>query len=93
MRDVHVSGHLQAYGGRQNDIQALICSYEDFINFRNGHQAQAFYNSGKTTITDISATLPNTGGKYVFVLNNNFSLLSGKTVTGEVLLNYNTVGL
>ncbi|HEY3939273.1 MAG TPA: zinc-ribbon domain-containing protein [Bryobacteraceae bacterium] len=90
MKDVHVSGHFQAYGGRENDIQTVICSAEDFINFKNGHQAQVFFNSGKTTMGDINAQIPATSGTYVLAFNNSFSPLSGKTVNGEVTLNYDT---
>jgi hypothetical protein len=54
MKNVIVSGHFQAYGGTANDTQTVICSEEDFINFRNGHQTQVFYNSGKTTAGNVS---------------------------------------
>jgi hypothetical protein len=91
MRNVHVDGHFQAFGGMQNDIQAVICSDQEFLNFRNGHQAKVFYNSGKTTVADISASLPGSDGRYMLAFNNNFSLLSGKTVSGEITLGYDTV--
>jgi hypothetical protein len=94
MRNALVSGHFQAFGGRQNDIQTVVCSDEDFINFKNGHQARAFYNSGKTTVGDINAALPipGGGGRYVLAFSNAFSPFSGKTVNGEVTLNYDTLG-
>jgi len=92
MQKIRVTGHFQTYGGRQNDIQAVICSDEDFINFRNGHQAQVVYDSGKTTVGDINTTIPDGGGKYVLAFNNSFSMLSGKTVNGEVTLGYEILG-
>lgn len=92
MKNVVVAGHFQAYGGTANDIQTVICSEEDFINFRNGHQTRVFYNSGKTTVGDISAPMPNTGGKYILAFSNGFSVFSGKTVNGEVTLNFDTLG-
>jgi hypothetical protein len=88
MQKIRVTGHFQTYGGRQNDIQAVICSDEDFINFRNAHQAHVVYDSGKTTVGDINATIPDGGGNYVLAFNNSFSMLSGKTVNGEVTLGY-----
>jgi hypothetical protein len=75
MKNALVSGHFQAFGGRQNDIQTVVCSEEDFINFKNGHQARAFYNSGKTTVGDINTALPipDGGGRYVLAFSNAFS--------------------
>jgi hypothetical protein len=90
MKNVRVGGHFQAYGGTRNDIQTVICTEEDFINFRNGHQARVFYDSNKTTVGDINAVLPNVGGRYVLGFNNAFSILSAKTVSGEISLNYDS---
>jgi len=90
MNNVHVTGHFQAYGGRQNDIQTVICTEEDFINFKNGHQSRVFYDSNKTTVGDINAVLPNVGGKYMLVFSNAFSVLSAKTVSGEISLSYDS---
>ena len=90
MKNVHMSGHFQAYGGRRNDVQVIICSNDDFINFRNGHQAQSFYNSNKITVGDIDVSIPPIAGDYVLAFNNTFSIVSGKTVNGEVSLSYDT---
>ncbi len=93
MKHVHIAGHFQAYGSRENDIEALVCSEEDFINFKNGHQTQPLYDSvGKITVGNIVADIPDGGGEYVLVFNNAFSQVSGKTVTGEVSLDFDTIG-
>jgi hypothetical protein len=92
MHKARVTGHFQTFGGRLNDIQAVICSEDDFTNFRNGHQAQVFYDSNKTTVGRINATLPDAPGRYVLAFNNSFSPLSGKTINGEVTLGFETLG-
>jgi hypothetical protein len=46
------------------------------------------FTEGKTTVGDINATIPDGGGNYVLAFNNSFSMLSGKTVNGEVTLGY-----
>ena len=93
MLPAHVTGHVQAYGGGHNDIQAVICSEQEFINFQNGHSARVFYDSGKTTVADINVTFPDRGkiGRYVLVFNNRFSTISAKTVNGEITINYDIV--
>jgi hypothetical protein len=90
IKNARVTGHFQAFGGMQNDIQAVVCSEEDYVNFRNGQQARVFYNSGKITVGDINVPLPEGDGKYVLVFSNAFSVLSGKTVTGEAVFHYDT---
>jgi len=90
MKKVRLSGKFQAVGGTRNDVQAVVCSEEDFVNFRNGHQVPVFYNSGKATVGDIDASLPEGEGKYVLAFSNAFSPLSGKTVNGEAVLHYET---
>ena len=76
----------------RNDVQVILCSNDDFINFRNGHQARSFYNSNKITVGDIDVAMPSVDGDYVLVFNNIFSIVSGKTVNGEVNLSYETSG-
>lgn len=86
--NVKVQGHFTAAGGTGNDIEVMILSEDDFTNWQNGHESKAFYQSGKTTVGDISAILPNSAGTYYLVLNNKFSLLTSKAVQFNAAMTY-----
>ncbi len=92
MRHPKLVGRFEASGGSANDIRTVLCSEEDFLNFKNGHQARAFYDSGKVTVGAISASLPEGDETYVLAFDNRFSLFSAKTIGGEVTLHYETLG-
>ena len=81
-----VVGRFEAAGGGGNDIEAVIASSGEFENWKNGHQAQVRYQSGKTTIGNIDVLLG--PGRYYLAFNNKFSLLTGKTITANILLNH-----
>jgi hypothetical protein len=72
-------GHFIVTGGTGNDIVCLILDEDGFTNFRNGHPANASFNSGKVTTAKIGPAhlVP---GEYYVVLDNRFSLFSGKMV-------------
>jgi hypothetical protein len=58
---------------------------DSFENWKNGHQARALYQSQKTTVGSISVPI-NQPGVYYLAFNNQFSLISNKAVTANVLL-------
>jgi predicted nucleic acid-binding Zn ribbon protein len=80
-----VAGRFQASGGGGNDIQAVVMDVDSFENWKNGHQARAFYQSEKTTVGNINVPI-NQPGTYYLAFNDRFSLISDKTVTANVLL-------
>ena len=82
-----VQGSFTASGGSGNDIIVLILDSTDYINWQNGHQASAYYNSGQLTTSSISASVP-AGGTYYLVYDNTFSAISSKNVQTTVNLNY-----
>ena len=84
---VTVSGTFTAGGGSGNDIKVLILDEQNFINYRNGHQANVFYSSGQETVGNINADVP-TGQTLYLVYDNTFSVVSGKEVTTNVNLTY-----
>jgi hypothetical protein len=86
-QSVSIDGRFTATGGRGNDIEVYILNEDSFVNFQNGHQSPAFYNSGKVTQANIAANLPG-GGTYYVVWNNGFSLLTPKAVQATVTLHY-----
>ena len=87
MKDVKVEGSFQASGGSGNDIEALILSEMDFINWSNGHQVSPVYYSGKITIADIDAPITQSG-EYRLVVSNMFSVISSKNVSAQVALHW-----
>lgn len=86
--DVRVQGRFSATGGAGNDIEVYLLNQDSFTNWQNGHTAGTFYNSGKVTVGELSATLPNDAGTYYLVFDNRFSLLSPKAVQESMSLTY-----
>ncbi len=86
---VRVEGTFSASGGAGNDVETYIFSNDDFVNWQNRHPVRTFYNSGRVTQGTLEVTLPPIAGTYYLVFNNNFSLLSAKTVQTSIRLHFN----
>jgi hypothetical protein len=87
MVDPTVTGNFNASGGSGNDIQAVIADEENYTNWINGHQAQAFWTTqGKQTTGNIEARLK--PGMYYLAFSNKFSAFTEKQVFLDVDLNY-----
>jgi hypothetical protein len=86
---VRVEGTFSASGGAGNDVEAYIFSNDDFVNWQNRHPVRTFYTSGRVTQGTLEVTLPPIAGTYYLVFNNNFSLLSAKTVKTSIRLHFN----
>ena len=81
------TGNFNASGGSGNDIQAVMADEENYTNWINGHQAQAFWTTqGKQTTGNIEATLK--PGMYYLAFSNKFSAFTEKQVFLDVDLNY-----
>jgi hypothetical protein len=87
MRDVRVVGRFEAAGGSGNDIQAVLADGDNFENWKNGHAARVLYGTDKTTVGSIDVPIVSSG-TYYLGLNNRFALLSAKTVSGAIDLQY-----
>jgi hypothetical protein len=74
-----ISGYVQASGGTGNDIDVLVLSDGDFLNWKNGHPVSPLYDSGKVTGAQVFAR-PSASGTYYVVLSNKFSALSPKSI-------------
>jgi hypothetical protein len=85
---VTVTGRFTATGGMGNDIIVYVLDEDGFVNFRNGHPARTFYNSGRMTQSSISAVLPDAPGSYYLVFDNRFSLLTPKAIQLNATLGY-----
>lgn len=86
--NVRTQGHFQATGGSGNDIEVVLLNEEQFTNWKNRHETPAYYNSGKVTVGDLQASLPDDVGTYYLVFNNNFSLLTAKAVEFNGTITY-----
>ena len=79
-----VVGRFQASGGSGNDIEAVITNADGFENWKNGHEARVFYQSGKVTVGNINTSLVR--GTYYLAFDNRFSVLTDKTIVSNIVL-------
>lgn len=86
MANAQLYGSFHASGGSGNDIQAVIADESEFENWKNEHQARAYYSTGKTTNGQFSVRLP--PGTYVVAFSNAFSILTDKEVSAQIHLRY-----
>jgi hypothetical protein len=85
--DIFLSIYFIAKGGSGNDIRCYVMDQINFINWENGHQAYAIYNSGQVTTAKDRVSLPGPGIYYI-VFDNTFSAFSSKTVYYSITLSY-----
>jgi len=84
---IAVNGHFTATGGTGNDIACYILDEDGFVNFKNGHPTNTYFNSGKVTTAKIGGVL-GTPGTYYLLLDNRFSAFTPKAVQIEATLSY-----
>ena len=77
-----VVGKFEATGGSGNDIESVITDADNFENWKNGHQARVFYQSGRTTVGNVNALL--NPGRYYLAFNNRFSVLTSKRISSDI---------
>ena len=85
--NAQISGTFTASGGSGNDIIVYVFDSTNYVNWENGHQSSAYYNSGQVTTDSFSINLP-AGGTYYLVYDNSFSFLSSKNVNTQANLAY-----
>ena len=78
---------LEALGGSGNDVRVLLFDEDNYLNWSNGHKAEALFDGGQTTVTQLQAKVV-PGRKYVLVLDNSFSWMAEKRVVGELFVQY-----
>jgi hypothetical protein len=79
-----VKGRFEAQGGSGNDIEVFLLDRDGLTNWKNHHQANTFYKSGRVTVANIYAKVPR--GEYYLIFSNTFSLASNKVVTADLRL-------
>lgn len=86
--NIRVQGHFEATGGSGNDIEVFLLNDEQFTNWKNRHATPTYYTSGKVTVGDVQAALPDGDGTYYLVFNNNFSMMTAKAIEFTGTMNY-----
>jgi len=90
--NVSVRGRFTTSGGSGNDIEVYILSEGELNNWKNGHQAQTIYNSGRVAARNINLRLPSTSEReaatYYIVFSNKFSAHAAKALKADVSLHY-----
>jgi hypothetical protein len=86
--NVKLQGHFAATGGSGNDVEVFLLNEDAFTNWKNGHQTNAIYNSGKVTQDSPNVNLPTDAGTYYLVFNNRFSLVTPKAVEANLTFTY-----
>jgi len=87
MTNAHVTGSFHATGGMGNDIEAIVAEWGECENWINGHHGQALFESGRVTNGALDVPIRE-AGTYCLAFSNKMALLSGKTVSGDIVLQY-----
>ena len=83
-----VTGNFTASGGLGNDIEVFIMNTTQYDSWYNGNQTSVYYDSGQVTSANINNLKLPAGQSYYLIMDNSFSSISGKTVTGEIILTF-----
>lgn len=67
-----------------DNIEVYILDQDSYVNWMNGANVPAFYNSGRITVSNVNVSLP--AGNYVLVFSNRYSVFSSKAVTATIFL-------
>jgi hypothetical protein len=88
--NVTVTGSFKASGGLGNDIEVYIMNSDQYNNWYNGTTSGSYYDSGQVTSANFNNIKLPAGQSYYLILDNSFSSVSGKTVSGEIILTFFT---
>lgn len=73
--------------GKKLDIEMCLLNGDQFRMLTRGQSTTTLYNTGRVTDSRINLSIPQSG-TYYLVFNNKFSVLTPKTVSGVILLQY-----
>lgn len=89
MKNATVVGKFEAQGGEGNDINVFIADEKEFAKYRSGRESNVLYDSDNVTTAELNESLE--PGHYFLVFNNQFSVVSNKSVKSEINLTYGSV--
>jgi hypothetical protein len=75
----HLSGRILGLAGGQKDVEVMVMTEDDYLNWSTRHQAKVEFQSGRKTAITLDAPVYG-AGKHVLVVSNAFSAYSAKTV-------------
>jgi hypothetical protein len=87
-KNVRLRGKAEAAGGANNDMRVFVFDQEQFLTWTKQPrplEIRAVFDSGRGHLISLEVPLPSSGRYYV-VIDNTFSLLSGKTVVADINL-------
>lgn len=87
MLNVQVVGSFKALGGSGNDIDAYIMTDSQLQSWLKGQKAVGIYVSGRVSSADLTVPIL-TSGTYHLVFSNDFSILSAKVVSANIILKW-----
>jgi hypothetical protein len=87
MTQTQLVGRVTASGGSGNDIEVVVVTDADFVNWKNNHTTHPLFKSGQVTVADIDLSISG-GGTYYLVFSNLFSAMTPKTISGHVDLKW-----
>ena len=80
-----ITGRIVGISGGGKDFEALILDDDNFRNWSAGHQARAYWQSGRVVVVNIENAVVTGPGTFHLVLSNVFSGLTSKTVQAQAL--------
>lgn len=84
--NAHVSGDFVLQGNGSN-VRVYLLDDANFVNWKSGHQFNAYYDSGQNTTGTIEVSVPS--GKTLYLIyDNSLSSIPSKTVFSEMNLFY-----
>ena len=86
-RNFVLSGTFEVTAGGSRDINAYVVDRIGYKNFSNGNNFRALYSARRTTTDRFSISLDR-ADTYYFLLSNDFSILTSKTVDARLELRY-----
>jgi hypothetical protein len=75
----HLSGRILGLAGGQKDVEVMVMTEDDYLNWSNRHPAKVEFQSGRKTAITLDTPVYG-AGKHILVVSNAFSALSAKTV-------------
>ena len=78
-----VAGRIEATSGGSKDVEVLVMTADQFVNWRNNGRSDAIFRAGPQTITNLDTPLSDSGA-YRLVVSNRASVWTSKAFRSSV---------